>query len=527
MAEDQDHASSYDEVPYESHAYAEAHPDRMAVVATLFGMTPPPVATARVLELGCASGGNLIPMALALPEARFVGVDRSGRQVADGRATIAALGLSNVELRAMSLAEVGEDFGPFDYIICHGLYSWVTPALQEAILALCRRDLAPSGVAYVSHNCYPGWHARGAVREMMEFHVRSIAEPRERARQARALLELMARSSPDRDSLHAQLLRQEAAKLRGQSDAYLLHDHLEAENHPVAIHEFVARAAVHGLQYVGDARVRTMADSQPPAVREVLDRLAGDPVRREQYLDYLRNRNFRRSLLCRDGVALTRPATAEGVMTLRVSTRVAPVSARTDLHSAAVEEFRGEGGAVAATGNPLVKAALRVLAERWPRSLPFEDLRRLALGRLILPSGEEPAPFDRGPKALAEALLQAFLSDVVELHAHEPDFVAEVGEHPTASPLARLQAESGPRVTNLRHRVVQLSDFDRLVLRQLDGRRDWYAILDALDEAVAGGAFPLYQDGQPLKDPLRVRQVLGKSLDPSLTRLATSALLVG
>ena len=520
-------ATSYDVVPYESHAYFEAHPDRLAVVATLFGMTPPPVATARVLELGCASGGNLIPMALALPEARFVGVDRSARQVAEGRALIEQLGLDNIELREMSLADVGEDVGTFDYILCHGVYSWVLPADQEAILALCRRDLAPEGVALVSHNCYPGWHARQAVREMMAFHVRSIAEPLERARQARAFLERLAQAAPDRDSLHTRLLRQEAERLRGQSDAYLLHEHLEAENRPVAVHDFAARAAAHGLQYLGDARFRAMADNQPPAVRAVLDGLASDAVEREQYLDYLRNRNFRRTLLCREGVALTRPVSPAGVVRLRVATRVAPVSAGTDLHPTAVEQFRGEAGTVIATGNPLVKAALRVLAEHWPRSLPFDDLHRLALARLVQATGAEPAPADREPRTLAEALIQAFAADVVELYAHEPDFVVEIGEHPTASPLARLQAEAGHRVTNLRHKVVPLSDFDRLVLRQLDGRRDWFAILDALDQAVSSGAFPLSQDGRPLTDPLRIRQVLGKSLDPSLTRLAAGALLVG
>src|SRR5262249_7816415 len=158
--------------------------------------------------------------------------------------------------------------------------------------------------------------------------------------------------------------------------------------------------------------------------------------------------------------------------------------------------------------------------EQWPHSVPFDDLHRLILGRLYLaPDPKAAAPFDNNPTSLAEALLQCYGSGAVELHAYEPAFVTDISEHPKASPLARLQAESGHRVTSLRHRIVELSDFDRLVLRQLDGRRDWFAILDALDEAVSSGAFTIHQDRQPLKDTLKVRQILGKSIDPSLRLL--------
>ena len=65
---------SYDEIPYESYPFAQSHPDRLATLATLFGMKPQPIDDCRVLELGCASGGNLIPMAACLPGSKFVGI---------------------------------------------------------------------------------------------------------------------------------------------------------------------------------------------------------------------------------------------------------------------------------------------------------------------------------------------------------------------------------------------------------------------------------------------------------------------
>src|SRR5947209_1455076 len=94
--------SSYDEVPYSDSCFPYTHPDRLATVATLYGIEPPRVSSCRVLELGCALGGNLIPMAVGLPAGRFVGVDLSARQIESAAAMASSLGLRNIELRAMS-----------------------------------------------------------------------------------------------------------------------------------------------------------------------------------------------------------------------------------------------------------------------------------------------------------------------------------------------------------------------------------------------------------------------------------------
>ena len=117
--------TSYDKVPYFSQAYAQSHPDRLAATAKLFGMTPAPLGDCRVLELGCASGGNLIPMAVQLPGSSFLGIDLSVRQIADGKAIVEQLQLRNIELRQMDITAVDSSLGKFDYIIAHGVYSWV------------------------------------------------------------------------------------------------------------------------------------------------------------------------------------------------------------------------------------------------------------------------------------------------------------------------------------------------------------------------------------------------------------------
>ena len=155
--------TSYDEVPYADRVHPATHPDLLAVVATLFGMSPARPDRCRVLELGCASGANLIALAETLPGSSFVGIDLSPRQVAVGRQKVRARGLTNVALHAMSLVDVGEALGLFDYVLCHGVYSWVPAEVRDRILAVCSSNLMPQGVAYVSYNCYPGWHARAGA----------------------------------------------------------------------------------------------------------------------------------------------------------------------------------------------------------------------------------------------------------------------------------------------------------------------------------------------------------------------------
>src|ERR1700693_4931132 len=199
----------YDEVPYESFPIPGTHPDRLATLARLAGIQTPALEACRVLELGCAGGGNLIPMAVEFPGAQFVGVDLSAVQVADGDAVIRALQLSNVRLIACSVMDIDDSFGQFDYIIAHGIYSWVPNEVQEKILEICNRNLVPSGVAYVSYNTLPGWRMRGVVRDRMRCHALQYSEPAERVAQARAMLDFLARGVPDENSAYGKLLRSE------------------------------------------------------------------------------------------------------------------------------------------------------------------------------------------------------------------------------------------------------------------------------------------------------------------------------
>ena len=175
----------YDAVPYAGHPFAQTHPDRLATLATLFGLKPAAPGRCRVLELGCGDAGNLAPMALALPETQFVGIDAAPGAIARGRALADAVGLPNLTLETVAIEDFEPDAGGFDYVIAHGVYSWLPAPARDRLLALCARALARSGVAYVSYNALPGGRLREALRDVLRFHTAEFEDPTERVGQAR------------------------------------------------------------------------------------------------------------------------------------------------------------------------------------------------------------------------------------------------------------------------------------------------------------------------------------------------------
>jgi methyltransferase-like protein/SAM-dependent methyltransferase len=520
--------TTYDEVPYPSFSYPQTHPNRLATLATLLGMTPAPVEHCRVLELGCGGGGNLIPMAEALPSSEFIGLDLAGRQIAAGQAAAQALRLNNLTLGQADLLDVPRGLGPFHYIIAHGVYSWVPAPVQDKLLAICKESLAPNGVAYVSYNTYPGWHNRCAVREMMRFHTRNIADPQQRVAQARKLLALLAEAAPTQRPAYAHMLREEQERLQGRLDPFLLHDQLAEVNEAVYFHEFMGRAAAHGLQYLAEAEISTMSPQRlGPDVASTLTRMGGDLIGREQYLDFVTNRGFRQTLLCHEGVPLRRDLPPESLASLRIVSAARCTSARPDLRPGKPEEFRAPGGNTLGTDHSLSKAALLYLEEIWPRGVTFDALqsavRARLTGDLVVEDG---AAFARDSRELAETLLQAFTGDVLELHAHEPAFVVEPSERPVASGWARLQAAADDKVTNRRHEVLPLDELTRHLLTLLDGSRDRPVLLEALLRRVAEQGLVVQQHGRPVTDPEHHRAVLAAGLEVRLRGLGRSALLV-
>ncbi|HXD86878.1 MAG TPA: class I SAM-dependent methyltransferase [Urbifossiella sp.] len=517
--------NSYDEIPYDSHPYAQTHPSRMAVVATLFGLQPPAVESCRVLELGSAAGGNIIPIAESFPNSQWIGIDLSERQIADGHKMLAATGVKNVQLRHASILEVDESYGQFDYIIAHGVFSWVPSEVRDKILAICAERLNPNGVAYISYNTYPGWHMRGMIRDMMKYHSNNFPEPRQRVQQARALLDFLA-ASARQEGPYSALLKSELESIRNQSDNYLYHEHLEQVNEPLYFHQFIGMAERHGLRYLGEARLPTMVTGNfGPEVQKTLKTLAPNQIQTEQYMDFLRNRMFRETLLVKPAPNWTIEPLC--LRKLHVWSCGRPAGkTEPNIHSEETEQYQTRSGMSLSTNRPLLKAAMKALGERWPGTIAFDDLRRAARA-LLGGNPDDAAGAEDDAKVLALGLVNTYISsDLIELSAIPIPVARKAGEKPRATASARERVALGAAwAANRRHELVKLSDLDLRLLPLLDGQRDRPAILDALVEKAIAGDLTVQKNGNRLTERDAIRAGLTAILDQALDNLAVQAVL--
>lgn len=518
--------NSYDEVPYASQAFAQTHPDRLATLGRIFGLATPAIEHCRVLELGCAAGGNLIPMAYALPRSEFIGVDLSQRQVAEGQQRIAALGLRNVRIEHASIMDVDARWGRFDYLLCHGVYSWVEREVQDKILQIAADQLNPDGLAYVSYNTYPGWHMRESVRHMMRYHAMPFEQPQERIDQARALLDFVASAVPAEASAWGQMLHSELELLRQCSDWYLFHEHLEPTNTPLYFHQFAERAANAGLQFLAETDFAAMLSTRfPPEVTQTLERISDDIVHLEQYMDFVRHRHFRQTVLCRAGRKVRRalsPAVMEGMF---VASSVLPEGGGdVNLQPGVSASFRTPAGMQVSSTDAVTKAALALLGQAWPLGLPLQELLAQARQRAGQ-AGDVSAPPEY--RTAMVDLFQCFLSGAVELRSWQPPCANAVSERPAASAYAMAQCGEDSTVTTLRHERVSLAPFSGAMLPLMDGSRTREVLSAQMLAAVAAGKATLPQNESPSADAAALAGRVEYWLDKSLSSLARHALLTG
>ncbi len=484
--------ASYDAIPYDSVPITDTHVEHLAAMARLFGVPAPEPAQARILELGCAEGGNLLPMAFYLPQTRCVGIDLSAHQVEVGNALLSAVGADNIRLLHRDVMEGAQDLGEFDYIIAHGLYSWVPPAVQARILDICARQLVPGGIAYVSFNTLPGWRSRAMVRDMLRHHARAATQPRARLALAYQFIEQYQPAFAALGGRDAAFVAEELAYLRKAPPSYLYHEYLVETNEALLFSDFMASAERAGLQYVADTELYTMlpatlGETAKQALAEIDDR-----VELEQVMDFLRARRFRRCLLTRVGSPVRSAPDMEVFQWLGFYADLS-CDQELDLGANTPQPFVTASGARCEIRSALVKAAAMLLSSRYPDSLGFDELYEGA--REILAR--------YGDARLADSL--AFTTELVSLVAYQAVRITtapqalhcDVGAAPRAHGLARAQVAAGnENVASVRHTAVNLDEAGAALLASLDGTRDLAALTELmrthveadLDDATLRGA---------------------------------------
>lgn len=286
--------------PYASAPFLESY-------ARLLGLSPAPASKARILEIGSSYGGNLISQALFYPQATFTGIEIAPTQVSVGKTYIDQLGITNLDLLEGDVNESHDHLGTYDYIIAHGFYSWVDEDTKDNFLRLCKEHLAENGILYMSYNTYPGWHKMDSVRALLEFANKDIdtLNHREKVRHGKTVASKLGALMLEYDTVKnqqtsfLQSLRQTLQK----QDCYVGHDHLEPVNTPVYFHQCMDHMAEHGFTYLCDCDLNlSFPTVYDETLRTQLQVLAPhDPLAREQYIDFMLNTAFRKSLFTHKG----------------------------------------------------------------------------------------------------------------------------------------------------------------------------------------------------------------------------------
>ena len=513
--------NSYDSIAYPRGSHRSSHPRTAEAIATLFGMETPPLSRCRVLKLGCAAGWNLIPQAVDYSASRFVGVDLSQRQIDEGQSMVQSLGLDNIELRQVSILDIDRSWGEFDYIICHGVYSWVDADVRDKILAICKENLSPHGVAYFSYNVYPGWGLRGTIRDMMLYHTAQFDDPHEQISQAREVLDFMAENCA-KETPYGRMLKQELDDVRSVDDADLFHDHMAEHNFPVYFSQFDQHAESKGLQYLADTDFASMLPKYLTAKANAA--LANAPlVKQEQYMDFLRNRTFRRTLLCHANVPLARCLQHEDFRTFRLLLASQPEHDSLKTSEDGTTKL-AMGTRAMTTRSTLVRSALEKLIESWPRAITLDGLHLAAINGAAehqRPRCDDEKQIDS--EVVAGAMMDACVVGLLEFFLHPPRVVDVVGQRPEVNPWVRLQARCGPKVTNQLHENITLEALPRLLAVHLDGHHDRRRLLDRVQQAIADGRLQVEKDGQSARQI--TPEILGEMIDAVLIGFRKSALL--
>ena len=393
----------------------------------------------------------------------------------------------------------------------HGSFNKAYVNLGEA--------LGDHGVAYVSYNTYPGWRLRQVVREAMLFHAGAHADTTQRLTQGRAFLQFMQQAS-DPASIFGQMLKIESDMIAGYRDDYVLHEHLEQYNAPCYFKDFMAQAEVHRLAYLGEANfIEMLPQHFSPEVQRTLGQASGgNIILTEQYMDFLRNRYFRQTLLVR-GERLNdiqRNIRAEQLATFQLCANI-KTQRDVNVTSSTLATFESAQGRTLDVTEPIIKAALLILGQHYPKTMAFDALFAAA--------AEQSNSAQTQRNTLLNALLALTLNGLLELQTQALEFAGAAHPQPRAIAFARHQARADASVTNQRHEQVALNPFQVALLAVTDGEHSGAQIEQRLTQQCVAGESGLQRGGIALNDAASLAALMPGLVEENLRLLETAALL--
>jgi methyltransferase-like protein/2-polyprenyl-3-methyl-5-hydroxy-6-metoxy-1,4-benzoquinol methylase len=511
---------SYNALPYSSYSYSKSNPMHLSTIAKLVGMEPPPLKNAKVLELGCASGGNIIPFAMQYPESNIIGVDLSDVQINKGIDFTKHLNIPNVDLLACSIGDIDESFGKFDYIIAHGLYSWVNEPLKQKILSICNHNLNENGIAYVSYNTLPGWNNLMTIRDMALYHSQNFKAIDEKIDQTKSLLSFISDAIKDNDSFYSKLIMQSVNLLTNKPNDYIAHEFLESENTPCYFSEFIEKVKANNLRYVSDTNIASMfLDNYSEKISAKLKEI-NEVERIEQYLDFIVNRTFRSSILCHKSQKLDRSLDIKLAPHFRYKMDITK-NENKDANDQTSFTFLNNPDETIASDNPIMISLLSQLAKKYTFVL-FDDLLNILAAEYdTLSRGEIKIQ-------ISQALIGFILKGKIHIRYEEDGFNSPEINKPKAWEYAVQQCIDLNQniVTNIFFETVQLTLFEFYLIRYINGENTREDILKSMVKHFKNGDLETKYGGKKVTSEEKLLSIISLTYIDAIERLERQALLV-
>ncbi|MDD5392975.1 MAG: class I SAM-dependent methyltransferase [Thiothrix sp.] len=513
----------YDEFTYETNPFPETHPGNLAALGRLFGIQTPLAQQCRVLELGSATGGNIIPMAWNLPHSEFLGIELSAPQVAIGQSIITALGLPNIRLDVGDILELDPtEIGQFDYIIAHGVYSWVPTVVREKILQLARECLTPNGIAYISYNVLPGWRMRGSLRDLLLYATHDVLGANAKYQAAITALERLQQALQGAEADSNRYVQKEISYLLKAHPSYVLHEYLAGENNAFLFTEFLADIQCHGLQYLCETDLHTLFDTTlPPPAQNALAAIE-DPLQHEQWMDFVRMRTFRQSLLFRADLPLEREIDVDVFTTFFFSANLR-LKGKALLENMKPATFLYPDNTELNVAHPLTKAALLYLRDVHPHTPDFATLLAEAVQRVSDAGGGK---FAGQRSELVSELFSLYSYRAVLGHLQPCLLQPNLPERPQATALARLQAaQDWSSIATVHHLGLSIDAFASHLLKYLDGQLTAAEITQQLFTEIKAGKLAVPGGKQAQTSDKGLEKEVGDNVHHLLTVFARHGLL--
>lgn len=516
-----DDLTSYDEVEYSGQVFGNTVPNHIGAIAKMFGLNTADPSKARVLEMGGGDGINIIQLAAKYPDAEFVEVDLSKVQIAKGQELVKRLGLKNIVLHHMSIADIDESFGKFDYIICHGVYSWVPEAVRAKIFENCKKLLSPNGIAYISHNTSPGWNMPKTVRDLMLFHTEGFKTYEEKVQQAKAILNFVYDAVKDEDSPYSKLLKQEVESIANHRNDYIFHDYMSEENHRPYLYEFISEADAHGLQYLANADLFSMLPINCGAnAAAALSQIENDLVRQEQYIDFIMNNRFRRTILCHADAKVSRAINTNFLDDMYLASDVSIDKDLTEANIKSSETVNftlhsGMSGKIhMASSNPNMKACFYAMM-RCPMLFKLDELYSKAQ--------EVYSEFNKDAidAEFRVNLLRAVFGHGALLYLTRPYRVSkEMSQKPKLWKLALFQAQNDfyilDTIINQFSTPVRVNPFQKTLMKFLDGTHDFEALVNKIVAKIEDKTLTISADNNVITDLDEIREAVSLNVNYNL-----------